>query len=55
MTDLGALPREALDLLDSAEDRLRSGDWAGFGEALERLRQLLRTGGSAASQPGGSG
>jgi uncharacterized membrane protein (UPF0182 family) len=35
-------PQEALDLLDEAEDRLRSGDWAGYGEALEELRALLR-------------
>ncbi|NNF37090.1 MAG: hypothetical protein HKN71_00365, partial [Gemmatimonadetes bacterium] len=55
VTDLGALPREALDLLDAAEDRLRSGDWAGFGDALERLRRLLRSGGGPTSQTGGSG
>ncbi len=35
-------PKEALDLLDLAEERLRSGDWAGFGVALEELRTLLR-------------
>jgi len=35
-------PREALDLLDRAEERLRSGDWSGFGQALEELRALLR-------------
>ncbi len=35
-------PQEALDLLDQAESRLRSGDWAGFGQALEELRALLR-------------
>jgi len=35
-------PQEALDLLDRAEERLRSGDWAGFGAALEELRTLLR-------------
>ncbi len=28
-------PREALDLLDEAENRLREGDWAGFGAALD--------------------
>lgn len=38
--------QEALELLDRAEERLRSGDWAGFGEALEQLRRRLRTGGS---------
>lgn len=35
-------PAEALELLDTAETRLRSGDWAGFGRALEELRALLR-------------
>jgi uncharacterized membrane protein (UPF0182 family) len=34
-------PREALELLDRAEEQLRSGDWAGFGQALEELRALL--------------
>jgi uncharacterized membrane protein (UPF0182 family) len=36
-------PREALELLDTAEERLRSGDWTGFGAALEELRALLRS------------
>lgn len=35
-------PREALELLNRAEERLRGGDWAGFGVALEELRALLR-------------
>ena len=35
-------PREALDLLDRAEERLREGDWAGFGAALQELRDLLQ-------------
>jgi uncharacterized membrane protein (UPF0182 family) len=39
----GAWPQEALDLLDRAEDLLRNGDWAGFGEALDELRALLRS------------
>lgn len=34
--------REALRLLEQAEERLRSGDWAGFGETLGRLRRLLQ-------------
>ena len=34
-------PREALDLLDRAQERLRAGDWAGYGQALEELRALL--------------
>lgn len=33
---------EALELLDSAELRLRDGDWAGFGDALDRLRAILQ-------------
>jgi uncharacterized membrane protein (UPF0182 family) len=36
-----AWPREAVDLLDTAEERLRAGDWTGFGEALQQLRDLL--------------
>jgi uncharacterized membrane protein (UPF0182 family) len=32
---------EALRLLEQAEARARQGDWAGFGEALDRLRELL--------------
>lgn len=43
-------PTEAMELLDAAEDRLREGDWAGFGSALEELRSLLR---SLSSLPGG--
>lgn len=42
----GALPASALELLDLAEERLRQGDWAGFGEALQRLRELLGDSGS---------
>jgi len=39
---MGAWPREALDLLEEAERRLRAGDWSGFGSALDELRTLLR-------------
>lgn len=35
-------PNEALELLDSAEQRLRAGDYQGFGEAIDQLRALLR-------------
>lgn len=35
-------PREALQLLEEAERRLRNGDWAGFGENWTRLQRLLR-------------
>jgi uncharacterized membrane protein (UPF0182 family) len=34
--------RRALELLDDAERRLRSGDFAGFGARLAELRQLLQ-------------
>jgi uncharacterized membrane protein (UPF0182 family) len=33
---------EALRLLDEAERRLRSGDWAGFGALWDRLQETLR-------------
>ena len=50
--DRGGWPVEALDLLDEAERRLRSGDYQGFGEALAELRELLNrlnaTGGTGA-------
>jgi hypothetical protein len=39
----GAWPSSALELLDEAEQRLRDGDWQGFGSSLEELRELLRT------------
>jgi uncharacterized membrane protein (UPF0182 family) len=39
--DTSGWPREALELLDLAERRLRGGDWTGFGVALEELRRLL--------------
>ncbi len=45
-----AWPREAVDLLDTAEERLRAGDWAGFGDALQELRELLR--GAGGGDPG---
>jgi uncharacterized protein len=33
--------RQALDLLERAEVRLRAGDWTGYGRALDELRALL--------------
>jgi uncharacterized protein len=36
-----AWPRQALELLERAEIRLRAGDWAGYGRAVEELRALL--------------
>ncbi|MDZ7779672.1 MAG: UPF0182 family protein [Gemmatimonadota bacterium] len=35
-------PDEALSLLERAEDRLRAGDWEGFGTTWEELRTFLR-------------
>lgn len=37
----GVWPQRALDLLDQAEERLRKGDWAGFGARWEELRAFL--------------
>jgi uncharacterized protein len=34
-------PRQALELLERADVRLRAGDWAGYGRALDELRALL--------------
>ena len=34
---------DALRILEEAESRLRAGDFAGFGQALERLRRALQT------------
>lgn len=34
--------REALDLLEEADELLRAGDWEGFGRKMEELRQFLR-------------
>ncbi len=39
--DRSEWPAEALQLLDEAERRLRSGDYEGFGSALVELRALL--------------
>ena len=42
LTETRTWPKDALDLLDEAEARLREGDWTGFGERLGELRTLLR-------------
>ena len=39
--DRSQWPAEALEALNRAEERLREGDWQGFGIALEELRLLL--------------
>ncbi len=44
--------RAALDLLDRAEERLRAGDWGGFGEALRELRALLEQSAPGDGPPG---
>ena len=51
-SEVGVWPRRALDLLERAEARLREGDWAGYGEALEELRKVLE---SASAQTDGTG
>jgi uncharacterized protein len=40
-SDPALWPQEALGLLDTAEQRLRQGDYEGFGAALTKLRALL--------------
>lgn len=41
--------RRALELLNQAEQQLRNGDWAGFGESWNALKALLR--GAASATP----
>jgi uncharacterized protein len=43
--------RRAAELMREAENRLRAGDFAGFGAAWNRLRALLEQGGGGAPQP----
>jgi uncharacterized protein len=42
--------REALDRYNQAIERLKSGDWAGFGTKLDAMRELLE---DMSRQPGG--
>lgn len=49
--EVGGWAGEALQLLEEARSRLRQGDFAGFGEALERLERVLR---SARAEPPGT-
>ena len=37
----GSLAEEALRALEAAEERLRAGDWVGFGAGLDSVRVLL--------------
>lgn len=41
-TPAAVWPAEALELLERAEQRLREGDWAGYGRLLDELRTLLQ-------------
>jgi uncharacterized protein len=50
----GIPPRRALDLLEQAEARLRAGDWAGYGRALQDLRRVLEEMNAQDPHPGGS-
>ena len=49
-TPLATWPARALRLLEEADERLRAGDFAGFGERWEALREALR---AASGEPGG--
>ena len=49
--EAGGWAGEALQLLEEARMRLRDGDFAGFGDALERLERTLR--GARTAPPGG--
>ena len=40
---VGGWPQRALDLLERADQRLRQGDWAGYGRALSDLRTYLQS------------
>jgi uncharacterized protein len=45
-------PRQALDLLERAEARLRAGDWAGYGQVMTELRELLERMNRQGASPG---
>jgi hypothetical protein len=40
--DSSALARMAWQLYQEAEDRLRAGDWSGYGKVIEELGQVLK-------------
>jgi uncharacterized membrane protein (UPF0182 family) len=40
---LPAWPAEALRILERAEERMRAGDWQGYGAALSELRNFLQS------------
>jgi uncharacterized protein len=46
-------PREALDIIERADSRLRAGDWAGYGQAMDELRMLLENLSRQAGSPEG--
>jgi uncharacterized membrane protein (UPF0182 family) len=41
-TPVDGWPAQALQLLESAENSLRNGDWAGYGTRMKQLRELLQ-------------
>jgi len=44
INDESSAAEEALSALERAETRLRNGDWEGFGEGIEELREILSDG-----------
>lgn len=48
---LAELARQAQQQFNTAQDRLRTGDWAGYGEAQSQLEQTLRRMAELAGQP----
>jgi uncharacterized membrane protein (UPF0182 family) len=41
-TGVGGLPREALAIFERATEKQRRGDWAGYGEELRKLQEVLQ-------------
>lgn len=39
--EIPELSQRALEAFQQAQERIRQGDWAGYGEQLERLEQML--------------
>ncbi len=48
-----SLARQALDALNRAQARLRAGDWAGYGQALDELERILERLNGGQSPAGG--
>jgi uncharacterized protein len=45
-------PGDALEILRRADDRLREGDWAAYGRAMDELRRLLEAASRQSVRPG---